>query len=555
MADRTTELVPVPVWTPLASVALANRTSSLVDFAPAADTIPPTFAGADNASGITTTGFTVNWPSASDDTSPSSDIDYLIWYAVGATPSLAVDPAFITPKAATSKVFTGLVPGTEYHVVVRARDQAGNVDTNTTDLVVNTTADTADPTFAGLDAATYTETGGTPRVVLSWDPATDVLSGVSFYRIYRATTSGGQNFASPTASVTGAVGFYEDTSVVAGTTYYYVVRAEDGEGNEDANTAEEGVYVGDVAPSTVSPSQSANTTTSITVSWSAATDDITSTGDLIYEVYLRLPPAAFDYDHPAVVTGPGELSATLSGLAPDTTYEVDVLARDEASNKSTPNPESVFTDPDTTPPTFAGVERAERSAPLGIVLAWSSATDDISLAQDIRYRIYRATTSGAQNFASPLATTDPGVGYYEDDTVAEGAAYYYVVRAVDEADNEDTNTVEVTKTADSVDSLPPVISNLSPPAGSVLEPNDPVSFDVTDDKGFRRIIVTVTQAGEGVEEVAHDGEDFRGYYQNVSSRTLIDEGWHYAVRRLGGWSSAPTVRVFAIDVGGNEGTL
>jgi fibronectin type 3 domain-containing protein len=63
-------------------------------------------------------------------------------------------------------------------------------------------------------------------VTLTWN-AFNIAGGIiSSYNIYRATSSGGQNYTSPLATgITTAAASYTDNSVVAGTTYYYVVRA------------------------------------------------------------------------------------------------------------------------------------------------------------------------------------------------------------------------------------------------------------------------------------------------------------------------------------------
>ncbi len=206
-------------------------------------------------------------------------------------------------------------------------------------------------------------------------------------------------------------------------------------------------------PSNVTPSLQSATAESLTIQWGASTDDTTAPADIVYEVFVVPDGDAFDYDQPYKVTPPGATVTTVQGLDPDTDYDVVVLARDLASNRS------------------------------GAVIVGMS-TNDV------------------------------------------GAA----------------------------DSDAPVIDNFSPPPGTTLAPSAALSFDVTDDVAFRRIIVTVTQQADGIEEVAHDGNSFRGLFQTTSVRTLIAGGWHYSLRRLGGWTSAPIVKVFAVDTSGNETT-
>jgi hypothetical protein len=88
--------------------------------------------------------------------------------------------------------------------------------------------------FAGLDQALP----GDGQVRLSWYPALDLSLPIT-YNIYRATTSGGQNFSTPLDATTAVS--YVDRTVVNCQRYYYVVRAEDAFGNEDTNTVQRSV--------------------------------------------------------------------------------------------------------------------------------------------------------------------------------------------------------------------------------------------------------------------------------------------------------------------------
>ena len=106
-----------------------------------------------------------------------------------------------------------------------------------------------------------------------------------------------------------------------------------------------------------------------------------------------------------------------------------------------------------------------------------------------------------------------------------------------------------------LDTTPPVVGNFVPELGSNLPAAQPIRFDVTDDSGdFRRIIVHARFA-DGLEEVIHNGDSFRGLYGGGNSgRSLITGGFQYNVFRAGGWPQGGPVaiNVFAIDVAGNE---
>jgi hypothetical protein len=81
-------------------------------------------------------------------------------------------------------------------------------------------------------------TTGIHTVFLNW--ATSPTSGVT-YNVYRSTTSGSYTTPLNSAGLTGTV--FADCSVAPGQTYYYVVRAVDGSGNQSPNSPEASVAV------------------------------------------------------------------------------------------------------------------------------------------------------------------------------------------------------------------------------------------------------------------------------------------------------------------------
>jgi fibronectin type 3 domain-containing protein len=515
------------------------------------DTTAPTFAGVDSVTVLGETSALVEWLSGADDVTVGASLIYYVWCwetAIGDTG--VVTETVIGDLSCT---LTGLLPDTGYSVRVRAEDGAGNRETNNVVVTFTTDADTAAPTFSGAeDVALF---GGSPLVL--WSAASDVYTAASdiVYRVYRATTAGGQNFASPLATTAGGVTRYLDASAVDGETYYYVVRAVDEAGNEDTNTTEVSVTTSDTtAPtfagvSNASPSGS----TSVLVEWNEATDDQTVHADMTYYVWCwETVGGAFGNPTASVV---GATSYTVTGLRPSTSYSVRVRAEDEAGNRETNTATlATTTDADADAPAFAGAVAAHPSGSAAVLVVWAPATDPYTDGQDIVYRVYRSDVSGGQDFGGGYETVT-GATYYLDTAVDPGVTYYYVVRAVDSDGNIDTNVIEVdATTADEVDATAPVVASVSPAPGDTVTATTPLVVDVTDAGGsLRRAIVTVRQAG--VEEVAHDGERFVGFFAALSSRSPVSGGWRYSLRRSGGWTSSPAVRVYAIDTSGNEATL
>ncbi len=101
------------------------------------------------------------------------------------------------------------------------------------------------PTFAGLNSATTCipgpiYTGRTTSYHLSWDPATDNLTPPQriVYDVYQATTSGGEDFSTPTYTTAPGATSFDSPPLPADQTFYFVVRARDQAGNSDSNTVE-----------------------------------------------------------------------------------------------------------------------------------------------------------------------------------------------------------------------------------------------------------------------------------------------------------------------------
>ena len=126
--------------------------------------------------------------------------------------------------AVTSFSDTGRPPGT-YSYTVKATDAAGNLSdaSNAASATVPDSSDPTAPTELGATAVSST------RIDLSWQASSDDV-GVTGYRIYRG---GGQ------IATIGATTSYSDTTVTAGNTYSYEVRALDGAGHVSgpSNTA------------------------------------------------------------------------------------------------------------------------------------------------------------------------------------------------------------------------------------------------------------------------------------------------------------------------------
>jgi hypothetical protein len=74
-------------------------------------------------------------------------------------------------------------------------------------------------------------------------------------------------------------------------------------------------------------------------------------------------------------------------------------------------------------------------------LSWEPATEKNKHSRFV-YEVYQATTPGGENFSTPTYTTAPGVTSSDTPQLPTEDIFYFVVRARDQAGNEDSNTVE-----------------------------------------------------------------------------------------------------------------
>lgn len=81
-----------------------------------------------------------------------------------------------------------------------------------------------------------------------------------------------------------------------------------------------------------------------------------------------------------------------------------------------------------------------------MLLSWNPATDNVTPQGMIQYLIYRATTSGGQDFNSPTYTPPAGATSSTATGLAPETTYYFVVRAKDERGNTENNSIQLSAT-------------------------------------------------------------------------------------------------------------
>ena len=443
----------------------------------AADTTPPTFAGLVSATGVSNTQIELSWAPASDDVTDAAALVYDIYQAASAEALGYGSPTYTSAAGAGGFTVFGLNPGTTYWFAVRARDAAGNRDDNTVTRSAATLqgADTTAPVFSGLVVATAVSA---TRIDLFWGAANDDTTPANqiVYDVFQSTVSGGQTFGAPTYSTAAGATELQVTGLTPQTTYFFVVRARDAAGNADTNTQERSATTPE-ASDTTPPAfaglveAAAVSDTQIMLSWAAGTDNETLADDLVYHVYRSTVSGSYNFSAPAFTTAPGETSATLGSLSPSSTHYFIVRAEDAAGNVDTNTVErsaTTLSGPDTTPPNFTGVISATALSSSSIQLSWNAAVDNATPQGSIVYDIYRATSSGAQNFAVPNYSTDPGATGHTVTGLSPSTTYFFVVRARDGAGNRDVNLLERSATTQVADVTPPHITADNFATGSAL---------------------------------------------------------------------------------------
>jgi beta-glucanase (GH16 family) len=278
--------------------------------------------------------------------------------------------------------------------------------------------------FAGLGSITAATHGAT----LTWSAA----SGVSpfTYNVYEATASGTESFGSPTLT-TNALSVFV-SSLNCSTTYYFVVRAVDSCGNGDNNSVERSVQPL-AAPTVFSGlTNIIAATEGATLTWSAASGE----SPLTYNVYEATRSGTENFSSPILTTS--SLSAFISPLSCSNTYYFVVRAVGGCGTGDSNLVErSVQTLP--VPPVFSGLASVT-AATEGATLTWSAASG----GSPITYNVFEATTSGAENFGSPILTTN-GLSTFIAPLYPGSNSpitYFFVVRAQGGCGSGESNTVE-----------------------------------------------------------------------------------------------------------------
>lgn len=196
------------------------------------------------------------------------------------------------------------------------------------------------------------------------------------------------------------------------------------------------------------------TSTTATLSWSAATDNVGVTGYRIYRGTTQI----------GSVSG-SVLSYTATGLSPATAYTFQVKAVDAAGNLSAgSNTVSLTTGtaaPDTQAPSAPGnLHVMGTPTDSSVQLMWNAATDNVGVTG---YKVYR----GANLVATLSGTTTS----YTVTGLSANTTYSFTVKAIDAAGNESAASNPVSATTASASSAQPWAAGVAYAVGELVSYN------------------------------------------------------------------------------------
>jgi hypothetical protein len=412
----------------------------------------------------------------------------------------------------TASDYSGEYPGVRFKTVA-----VGIVGRSDSSATLFFTVDNKPPAFSGLRKTI----AATNQVTLSWNPGTDLSLPVT-YLIYKATTSGGENYSSADTSTT-------DTSIIIRNlnnfqNYLFVVRAKDLLGNTDTNRVE----------FSVTPAAKSAVTSIVTPGTSVK-------GDVTIKYFVSVPlqdsvslQCYFSSDSGKTFSATSNVTGRLSGVmsskmdsliwhsgtdykgeSPKVQFSITPAGRGGTGNSAISNNLTI----DNKPPVFYGLVSAKGDTN-SATLSWHPGTD---LDGPVKYYVYQSSTK-SMGYSSSVATTLDSMIVIPN--LQNFQTYFFVVRAQDQVGNIDTNTVTQTAIAVPLSSV-----------ARIVAPNVPLRGDVK----IRYTVVIPSQDSVLLKCLASvdSGITYRDVTRNVAGRTTnVTLGstdsliWHSALDSL-----------------------
>ena len=313
---------------------------------------------------------TVAWAAPSNAGPPITDYDYR--YRVK-TPRGPWTEVTTTPIPGLSATITGLAENTEYEVQVRATNAEGTGDWSDPPGSGSTDANAA-PSFTS--SATYDAVENQTAVGTVAASDGDAGDSVTGYAIQGGADAARFTIVEATGELafTSAPNFEAAADADTDNDYVVVVRATSGTGARE-KTADQTITVtvtdeaGEAPGAPATPTVSSASVSSVTVAWAAPSNAGPPITDYDYRYRVKTPRGPWTEVTTTPIPG---LSATITGLAENTEYEVQVRATNaEGTGDWSDPPGSGSTDANAAPSftSSATVDAVENQTAVGTVAA------------------------------------------------------------------------------------------------------------------------------------------------------------------------------------------
>jgi len=458
------------------------------------------------------TGASLTW-------STSTDANGVAGYRIhrGASADFtATDATVVSEVTGTTWTDDDQTPGTRYYRVT-AFDAVGNESAATAAVEVVVADTTAPSTVTGLVASV-----AGADVLLTWNAASDAV-GVDRYLVYRGSTADFSLDGIEPIAQTGNVE-YTDLGVAEGQWYYRVV-AVDAAGNRSVPTPTAGALV-DIdtdAPSVPSDVTAFIEAGRVSVSWSAATDDVGVAG---YRVY-RGATADFSVGEDTLVQTVAEGTSWQDPSTAVGARHYRVVAFDAAGNAGAPSDVVSVTLADETAPSVP-TQVSATAQPDGALVRWAASTDDVAVAG---YLIHRGDADGFTPTAGTLVGEADGVEFADE---PGPGTHFYRVLARDTAGNT---------------SAPSAAASVTVTVADTTAPTTPGGFTANLVGDDVQVAWTASTDAAGVTGYAVHRGTAAGFTPSAANRIGTTEtlGYTDADRPAGTWHYL----VIALDAAGN----
>ncbi len=323
-----------------------------------------------------------------------------------------------TVGLATSFLDSGLTPDTVYYYVVSAFDEVPYESSYSNEACSFTPDTISPPTPTGVSLEVMP---GGNTLNISWDPVLNLdlhsyilfrsLDNVTFVRI---------------AKIVAGTEYYLDTNLADGTTYYYLVKAQD----EIPNESNSSIIVKGTPQDTLAPQTPANLKAtkgivpgSVKLSWDENPED-----DLVGYTLYYSKTSGGPYVWLATL-GP-EISYHIFDLEDGVTYYFVIDAFDEIPHNSTISSEVQYTTVDSTPPLGpTGLLAFPVDGGGAVYLVWNH-----NIEEDLdHYAIYVGNDNVTFIW---LANVQAGTNEFTHSGLINNVEYFYIIAALDEVPNK-----------------------------------------------------------------------------------------------------------------------